>query len=71
MKDALTYPVMQADYKQFHMGIAVKNGRQFYVREEGKDLTCGYYLFPYLENKDDVDSLVFEEDLGKGFYIEK
>ena len=71
MKDALTYPVMQADYKQFDMGIAEKNGRQFYVREEGKDLTCGYYLFPYLENKDDLDSLVFEEDLGKGFYIEK
>lgn len=71
MKDVLKYPVMQADYKQFTMGIAEKNGQQFYVREEGKDLTCGYYLFPYLENKDDLDQLVFGENLGKGFYIEK
>ncbi len=71
MKDALKYPVMQADYKQFTMGTAEKNGQIFYVREEGKDLTCGYYLFPYLENKDDLENLVFVENLGKGFYIEK
>ncbi len=71
VKDGITnYPVMQADYKTFNMGTVEKDGHVFYVRKDGGDLTCGYHMFPYLDNKDDLENLVLGEDLGEGFYFE-
>ncbi len=71
VKDGMAhYPVMQAEYKSFDMGTVEKEGHIFYVRKDGGDLPCGYHMFPYLDNKEDLEHLVLGEDLGEGFYFE-
>ncbi len=66
----LNHPVMQADYQTYHFGTVEKNGHTFYVRVEGGDLACGYYMFPYLDNQNDLEQLVVGKELGEGFYFE-
>lgn len=71
MKDGLlNYPVMQADYQKYVHKEVEKNGHTFYVRYEDGDSLCGYYVFPYLDNKDILDELVVGDTLRGGFYLE-
>lgn len=72
MKDGiLHYPVMQADYGRYDFEAVKKDEHTFYVRKENGDIACGYYVFPYLDNRQLLDSLVVGESLGDGFYLEK
>lgn len=59
--------VMQADYQRHEMKPVVKDGHTFYVREEGGAIVCGYYVFPYLNEEEILDSLVTGEELSDGF----
>lgn len=71
MKDnVLTYPVMQADYSNHVFNKVEKNGKTFFTRIDNGDIVCGYYIFPYLDNKEDLNRLVVGESLGDGFYFE-
>lgn len=72
MKDGiLHYAVMQPDYQQFVHKEVEKDGYTFYVRFDEGDSLCGYHVFPYLDNKDELDNLVVGDTLRGGFYIEK
>ena len=71
MKDGITRnPVMQQIYENHVFDTVEKNGHTFYTRIENGDIVCGYYIFPYLDNKDDLERLVVGESLGEGFYFE-
>ena len=71
MKDGITKnPVMQQIYENHVFDTVEKNGHTFYTRIENGDIVCGYYIFPYLDNKDDLERLVVGESLGEGFYFE-
>lgn len=71
MKDGiLKYPVMQTDYENHVFNTVEKNGHTFYTRIDNGDIVCGYYIFPYLDNKEDLDRLVVGDSLGEGFYFE-
>ena len=59
--------VMQADYQKYEMKPLEKDGHIFYVREEGGDIACGYYVFPYLNDEELLDRLVTGEKLSDGF----
>lgn len=59
--------VMQADYQRHEMKPVMKDGHTFYVREEGGAIVCGYYVFPYLNEEEILDSLVTGEELSDGF----
>ncbi len=62
--------LVQEDYAKFEMKPVQKNGQTFYVREEGGDIVCGYYVFPYLNEEELLDRLVVGEELSDGFYLE-
>lgn len=71
MKDSiLQYPVKQKDYENHVFNEIIINGHTFYTKIDGGDIVCGYYIFPYIDNKDDLDRLVIGTDLGEGFYFE-
>ncbi len=72
MKEGITqYPVMQADYRTFVFEAVEKGGHTFYIRiDDGGDIGCGYYTFPYVENKRDMDRLVVGDSLREGFYFD-
>lgn len=59
--------LMQADYQRHEMKPVMKDGHTFYVREEGGAIVCGYYVFPYLNEEEILDSLVVGEELSDGF----
>lgn len=63
--------VMQQDYENHVFDTVEKNGHTFFTRIENGDIVCGYYIFPYLDNKSDLYRLVVGESLGEGFYFEK
>lgn len=67
----LKYPLMQVDYENHVFDTVEVNGHTFYTRIENGDIVCGYYIFPYLDNKEDVKKLVVGESLGEGFYFEE
>ena len=72
MKDGmLNHFVIQKDYENHVFDTVEKNGHTFYTRIENGDIVCGYYIFPYLDNKSDLHRLVVGESLGEGFYIEE
>lgn len=72
MKDGiLKYPLKQVDYENHVFDTVEVNGHTFYTRIDNGDIVCGYYIFPYLDNKEDVERLVVGESLGEGFYFEK
>lgn len=72
MRDAFpAYLVRQADYELHTMKPVEKDGLTFYIREEGGDIVCGYYVFPYLNDEELLDRLVVGEKLSDGFYLEK
>lgn len=58
--------LMQADYRRYEMKPVEKGGHVFYVREDGGDIVCGYYVFPYLNEEEILDSLVVGEKLSDG-----
>ncbi len=64
------YPIYQADYENHVFDTVEKNGHRFYIRIDGGDIVCGYYIFPYLDNDEELNRLVVGEDLGDGFYFE-
>lgn len=71
MKDnVLTQPVVQKDYENHVFNTVEKNGHTFFTRIDNGDIVCGYYIFPYLDNKEDLERLVVGESLGEGFYFE-
>ena len=71
MKEGLVhYPVLQADYKRYDFHRVEKNGQDFYIRKENGDIACGYYVFPYLDSVEVLDSLAVGDSLGEGFYME-
>ena len=61
---------VEADYQKYVHKEVEKNGHTFYVRYEDGDSLCGYYVFPYLDNKDILDELVVGDTLRGGFYLE-
>lgn len=61
--------VRQADYQMHELMPVEKDGHIFYVREEGGDIVCGYYAFPYLNEEELLDRLVIGEELSDGFYL--
>jgi hypothetical protein len=72
MKDnVVAHPIMQTDYENHVFDTVEKNGYTFYTRIDNGDIVCGYYIFPYLDNKEDLEQLVVGESLGEGFYFEK
>lgn len=72
MKDnVVAHPIMQTDYENHVFDTVEKNGHTFYTRIDNGDIVCGYYIFPYLDNKEDLERLVVGESLGEGFYFEK
>ena len=72
MKESIVnYPVMQKDYENHVFNTVEINGHTFYTKIDNGDIVCGYYIFPYIDNKDDIDRLVVGESLGEGFYFEK
>lgn len=71
MKDnVLEHPVMQTDYENHVFNTVEKNGHTFFTRIDDGDIVCGYYIFPYLDNKEDLERLAVGESLGEGFYFE-
>lgn len=64
------YLIRQADYAKYEMVPVQKDGLTFYVREEGGAVTCGYYVFPYLNDEELLDQLVVGEGLQDGFLLE-
>lgn len=72
MKDSiLHYPIRQVDYENHVFNTVEVNGHTFYTRIDNGDIVCGYYIFPYIDNKSDLDRLVVGDSLGEGFYFEK
>lgn len=72
MKDSImNYPIRQADYENHVFNTVEINGHTFYTKIDNGDIVCGYYIFPYIDNKDDLDRLVVPDRLGEGFYFEK
>lgn len=72
MKDSiLNYPVIQKDYENHVFNTVEINGHTFYTKIDNGDIVCGYYIFPYIDNKEDIDRLVVPESLDEGFYFEK
>ena len=72
IRDALPDTLlMQADYQRYEMKPLKKDGHIFYVREEGGDIACGYYVFPYLNDEELLDRLVTGEKLSDGFSLVK
>lgn len=72
MKESiLNYPVIQKDYENHVFNTVEINGHTFYTKIDNGDIVCGYYIFPYIDNKDDIERLVVGESLGEGFYFEK
>ena len=70
VKDAVPNTlVMQADYQKYEMKPVEKDGHTFYIREEGGAIVCGYYVFPYVNEEENLDRLVTEERLSDGFYL--
>jgi len=71
MKDGiLKYPVKQVDYENHVFDTVEINGHTFYTKIDGGDIVCGYYIFPYIDNKDDLERLVVFDSLGEGFCFE-
>lgn len=71
VRDALPNTLIrQADYQKHELIPVKKDGHTFYVREEGGDIVCGYYVFPYLNDEELLDRLVTGERLSDGFYLE-
>lgn len=71
MKDGiLSYPVRQVDYEKHVFNTVEINGHTFYTKIDDGDIVCGYYIFPYIDNKDDLDRLVVPDSLGEGFCFE-
>ena len=71
MKDnVLAHPVMQTDYENHVFNTVEKNGQTFFTRIDNGDIVCGYYIFPYLDNKEDLERLAVGDSLGEGFYFE-
>lgn len=68
---ASNYPIYQADYENHVFNTVEKNGHTFYTRIDGGDIVCGYYIFPYLDNKEQLNELVIGEELRDGFYFNK
>ncbi len=68
---AKNYPLYQADYENHVFHTVEKNGHTFYTRIDDGDIVCGYYIFPYLDNKEQINELVVGEELRDGFYIDK
>lgn len=72
MKDSIrNHLVKQVDYENHVFNTVEKNGHTFYTRIEDGDIVCGYYIFPYLDNEEELDRLVVGDSLGEGFYFEK
>ncbi len=72
MKDALLhYPVKQVDYENHVFETVQINGHTFYTKIDDGDIVCGYYIFPYIDNKEEIYRLVVGDTLGEGFYFEK
>ena len=61
--------VRQADYQMHELKPVEKDGHTFYVREEGGDIVCGYYAFPYLNEEELLDRLITGDRLSDGFYL--
>lgn len=64
------YPLRQADYENHVFNTLTLNGHTFYTRIDNGDIVCGYYIFPYLDNKEDAERLVVPDNLREGFYFE-
>lgn len=64
------YLLRQADYENHVFNTITLNGHTFYTRIDNGDIVCGYYIFPYLDNKEDAERLVVPDNLGEGFYFE-
>ena len=72
MKDSiLNYPVKQADYENHVFDTVKVNGHTFYIKIDNGDIVCGYYIFPYIDNKEDLENLVVGDSLSEGFYFKK
>ena len=69
-ENVLAYPLMQQDYENHVFNTVEKNGHTFFTRIDDGDIVCGYYIFPYLDNKGDLERLVVGESLGEGFSFE-
>lgn len=71
VKDAIpAHLVKQADYAKYEMVPVEKDGLTFYVREEGGAVTCGYYVFPYLNDEELLEQLIVGEKLQDGFALQ-
>ncbi len=71
MKDGiLKYPVRQVDYENHVFNTVEINGHTFYTKIDDGDIVCGYYIFPYIDNKDDLDRLVVPDSFREGFCFE-
>ena len=71
VKDAIpNHLIRQADYARYEMVPVEKDGLTFYVREEGGAITCGYYVFPYLNDEELLEQLVVGKELKDGFALQ-
>ena len=61
---------MQTDYENHVFNTVEKNGQTFFTRIDNGDIVCGYYIFPYLDNKEDLERLAVGDSFGEGFYFE-
>lgn len=63
--------ILQQDYENHVFNKVKKNGHVFYTKIDQGDIVCGYYVFPYLDNREELNRLHVGKDLGEGFYFEK
>jgi len=71
VKDAVPeHLIKQADYARYEMVPVEKEGLTFYVREEGGAVTCGYYVFPYLNDEELLEQLVVGDEWKDGFSLQ-
>lgn len=62
---------VQQDYENHVFNQVEKNGHRFYTRIKDGDIVCGYYIFPYLDNEEELEFLHVGSELDEGFYFEK
>ncbi len=63
------YLIKQADYEQHQMVPVEKDGQTFYIREKDGSIVCGYYVFPYLNDEDMLDTLVVGQSPKDGYSL--
>lgn len=63
--------VAQEDYQIYDFEQTQINGIDFYVKKDDGDIACGYYIFPYMDNKERIEELVTGETIKDGFYYQE